>query len=401
MAVLRDPQDPTGYMGIYLNKHPNQVVALRAPTTNDRRYKIGSQWVNKSANNTYVLTSVVAGSANWEPTGGATLFVQTITGDTGGALSPTAGNINILGTAAQGLSFSGSGSTLTGTISNSSETQKGVIEIATDAEAQAKTATDKGLVASNLAALGASDTFAGLIEIATDAEAQAKTATDKALVPSNLAALGASDTFAGLIEIATDAEALAETETDKALVPSNLAALGATSTFAGLIEIATDGEAQGRAAADRAIVPSNLGASGFVQWVDVTLSNSEIKNLRATPIQVVAAPAAGSMIMLLGAVLKLNYGGNNVFTEAGDNLALRYTDGSGVIVSQTIETTGWIDQSADTLTNALPKIDAIAAATGAEAQALMIHNVGGAEIAGNAANDNTVTLRVYYTVQAL
>lgn len=67
----------------------------------------------------------------------------------------------------------------------------------------------------------ASTTVAGLLETATDAEAIAKSATDKALVPSNLAAIGASATFAGLIEIATDAEALAVTATDKALVPSN------------------------------------------------------------------------------------------------------------------------------------------------------------------------------------
>jgi hypothetical protein len=79
--------------------------------------------------------------------------------------------------------------------------------------------------------VSASTTVAGLLEIATDAEAQAKTATDKALVPSNLAAIGSSTTFAGLIEIATDAEAVAVTATDKALVPSNFSGKAGQQTY--------------------------------------------------------------------------------------------------------------------------------------------------------------------------
>ena len=103
----------------------------------------------------------------------------------------------------------------------------------------------------------ASETVAGVIEIATNAEATAGTATDKALVPSNLSGIAlstlnndlsfvsngdnvsvlnndagyltsvasASETVAGKIEIATNAEATAGTATDKALVPSNLSGI--------------------------------------------------------------------------------------------------------------------------------------------------------------------------------
>jgi hypothetical protein len=178
----------------------------------------------------------------------------------------------------------------------------GVIEIATNAEAGAGTATDKALVPSNISSLDlsamdnttsafisnitseslndlsdvsftagagidnyvltydnttsswgaeasaggspASETTAGIIEIATNAEAGAGTATDKALVPSNLSSVDlsvldnttsafitsgdiptASETTAGIIEIATNAEAGAGTATDKALVPSNISSL--------------------------------------------------------------------------------------------------------------------------------------------------------------------------------
>src|SRR6056300_282561 len=93
-------------------------------------------------------------------------------------------------------------------------------------------------------ASSASETVAGVIEIATNAEATAGTATDKALVPSNLSSVDlsvldnttsafitagdiptASETTAGVIEIATNAEATAGTATDKALVPSNISSL--------------------------------------------------------------------------------------------------------------------------------------------------------------------------------
>jgi len=188
------------------------------------------------------------------------------------------------------------------TASPASETTAGVIEIATNAEATAGTATDKALVPSNISSLdlsamdnttsafisditseslndlsdvsftagagidnyvltydnttsswgaeaaptasAASETTAGVIEIATNAEATAGTATDKALVPSNLSSVDlsvldnttsafitsgdiptASETTAGVIEIATNAEATAGTATDKALVPSNLSSV--------------------------------------------------------------------------------------------------------------------------------------------------------------------------------
>ena len=71
-------------------------------------------------------------------------------------------------------------------------------------------------------AAAASETVAGIIEIATNVEAAAATATDKALVPSNISSLdladmdnttsgfistvaAASETVAGIIEIATNA----------------------------------------------------------------------------------------------------------------------------------------------------------------------------------------------------
>jgi hypothetical protein len=58
---------------------------------------------------------------------------------------------------------------------------------------------------------------------ASDAQALAKSATDKAITPGNLAAIGATATFAGLVELDTNAEALTGTDTARALTAANLA----------------------------------------------------------------------------------------------------------------------------------------------------------------------------------
>lgn len=81
----------------------------------------------------------------------------------------------------------------------------------------------------------ATTTQRGIAETATNAEAQAKAATDKILTPSNLAALASTTTFAGLVELATNAETIAGVSTTLAVTPAGLAAVGAltgTTTFA-------------------------------------------------------------------------------------------------------------------------------------------------------------------------
>lgn len=148
------------------------------------------------------------------------------------------------------------------------------------------------------------------------------------------------------------------------------------------------------------IVMGSETNAAALQFADVTLTAAQVKGMRAAPVELVAAPATGSVIMLIGAMLKLDYG-SEVFAETADNMAIRYTDGSGAIVSQAIESTGFIDQSADTISNALPKIDAIVTSAGSEAKSLVLHNTGDGEISGNASNDSTLTVRIYYTVQAL
>lgn len=89
------------------------IVTTRDPTSSDINFKVGRQWVNKSTPSMWFLGSKTSGSATWIAAGsGTTGGVVTLTGGSGGALSPTAGNMNILGTANQ-LTSTGSGDTIT------------------------------------------------------------------------------------------------------------------------------------------------------------------------------------------------------------------------------------------------------------------------------------------------
>ena len=78
-----------------------------------------------------------------------------------------------------------------------------------------------------------------------------------------------------------------------------------------------------------------------------------------------------------------NRGYGPTVREIGDNFGIKYTDASGVQVSSTVESTGFIDQTADTMTNAIPAQDAIVAASGCVNQALVLDNLGSNFAAGN------------------
>lgn len=101
---------------------------------------------------------------------------------------------------------------------------------------------DSALIAGSIP--DATTTVKGKVELATDAEAQAKTDTAKALTPSNLAAITASTTATGLVELATSPETVTGTDTQRATTPAGVkAALDATKA----IQVVADATARGAA----------------------------------------------------------------------------------------------------------------------------------------------------------
>lgn len=177
----------------------------------------------------------------------------------------------------------------------------------------------------------------------------------------------------------------------------------------GIAQVATDAQIVAGTRDDRVVSVKGLydnldevmSAKGLMLYADVTLTSAQVKALAATQIELVAAPGAGKALVFHGALLKLVYGGTNAFTESSITFGIKYTDDSGVQVCSDIEATGFIDQTADTYTNAVPAADAIVAASAAENAALVLDNLGGGEVAGNAADDNTLKVRVFYSIASL
>lgn len=130
------------------------------------------------------------------------------------------------------------------------------------------------------------------------------------------------------------------------------------------------------------------------------LTSAQVKALRATPATLVAAPGAGKINIVDSVFFYLTYG-SNVFTESSDNLVVEYGD-SGVDITGAIETTGsWLVASANAFGAAVPAaILTGAAATAGVNETIQLTNTGDGEIAGNAGNDNTVTVVVnYHTIE--
>jgi hypothetical protein len=130
-----------------------------------------------------------------------------------------------------------------------------------------------------------------------------------------------------------------------------------------------------------------------IQAASVTCSSAELLALATTPKTLVAAPGAGKVLHFVGAMLSLDFN-SAAYVESGDNLGIKYTDASGVQVSDTIEATGFATATADTITNAVPVKDAIVAATGAVNQALVLDNLGLNWTTG----DSPIVVTTYYRV---
>lgn len=132
---------------------------------------------------------------------------------------------------------------------------------------------------------------------------------------------------------------------------------------------------------------------GVPQWADVTLTNAEMLALRATPKELVAAPGAGKMIQLISAHMIFDY--TAAYTESTDNMGILW--GAGGSSAATIESTGFVTATADTVTTATLAAAANLAITAVDNKSLVLHNTGDGEFGGgNAAN--VMTVRVLYRI---
>ena len=125
----------------------------------------------------------------------------------------------------------------------------------------------------------------------------------------------------------------------------------------------------------------------------IVVTAAQVNALRATPKVLIAARGTGRLIQLLESTLEI-VPGATAWTESTDNLAVRYTDGSGVIVSQAIEMTSFITRTARGFTSIQPVVDGIVAHDASLNQALVLHNTGDGEF-GNSGNGRLVVWLAY------
>jgi hypothetical protein len=96
---------------------PGPVISDVNPgTTYSPNWELGQPWINTLGNTVFILTSITTfkgvTTPTWTPLESASGALNTLTGGTGGAISPVAGNITLAGTSGQ-IATSGSGSTIT------------------------------------------------------------------------------------------------------------------------------------------------------------------------------------------------------------------------------------------------------------------------------------------------
>ena len=121
----------------------------------------------------------------------------------------------------------------------------------------------------------------------------------------------------------------------------------------------------------------------------VTVSSAELLALNATPKTLIAAPASGKALILVGAELWLDFATtayNGI--AAGEDLTVRYTNASGTTLA-TIETIGFLDATADAFRYVTPAAGTL---TPVAAAPLILHLSAG-EIA---TGDSPLKLRLLY-----
>lgn len=144
---------------------------------------------------------------------------------------------------------------------------------------------------------------------------------------------------------------------------------------------------------------------GLFQQTSITLTSAQIKSLRATPIQIIAAPGSGKGICIVNATAKFNYGGTNVFVAAAsqkidlyfaNNLTAAIGLANGLVPNTAIVATN----------NKYSKIvgEGTASFNGVNPGIIENTNIAAyqsgsaTEISGNAANDNTITITIVYYI---
>ena len=131
----------------------------------------------------------------------------------------------------------------------------------------------------------------------------------------------------------------------------------------------------------------------------VVLTSSQVKALNTTPIELIAAPGSGNVIQVFGVSAKMTYGGTNVFTGPSFSTVNLGYDGSPPIGIGVVMASSAVYSSADAYAFNTNQSSGNLLST-MENNKIVAHNPT-TNFAGNAADDNTVTVTSYYRIAAV
>ena len=136
-------------------------------------------------------------------------------------------------------------------------------------------------------------------------------------------------------------------------------------------------------------------AEGAERFVDKTITTAQLLALFATPQQIIAAPGPNKALIFEGAVIHKPAGTAYAGIAVGEDLAIKYTDASGLEQGQA-ETTGFLDQASAQTRYVKPHTaaSAISSITPVANAALVLHLLVGEIITGT----SDLLLRVFYRI---
>lgn len=175
---------------------------------------------------------------------------------------------------------------------------------------------------------------------------------------------------------------------------------GTTSTgnFQSIASVGTSGQVL-TSNGPAALPTFQAASSGTWSVVSGSLTNSQVKNLHGTPVQVIAAPGSGKTIEVLSSVGKLVYGGNNAFTAgASQTISLFYGTSTNVSSSTPLLTNSSITATVNRTNLNLQSGSVLVDSSTVDNVAINLYNPIATEISGNAANDNTVSYNITYRI---
>lgn len=180
-------------------------------------------------------------------------------------------------------------------IPDSSETQKGIIQLATSAESISGINTTKAITPAALAAKTANSARIGLIQIASIAEVQAGTDFTKAVTPVTLFQCTATELRTGIASLATAAEVQSGANASKIVTPATLNSRTATESRTGIVELATVTETIAMTDGTRAVTP--LGLASIASSVASVSGSSGNLRLSSTGLSSLVSVSADAVVL--------------------------------------------------------------------------------------------------------